>query len=101
MLGQLQPIGRIETPFATPQDCPRNGRQLKPAPLCYAVVDTEFQPGLLGLDGFTHLILLYWMHLAKPAELVFTPPFDSVPRGIFASRAPWRPNPVSLSVVGK
>ena len=64
-----------------------------------AVVDAEFQPGLAGLDGFSHLILLYWMHKASRPALVFTPPFDPEPRGVFASRAPWRPNPIAMSVV--
>lgn len=96
---QLRPIGHLETPFASRADCPRNGRQLQPPPLCHAVIDAEFQPGLLALDGFSHLILLYWMHEAKPLELVFTPPFDATPRGVFATRAPWRPNPIALSVV--
>jgi tRNA-Thr(GGU) m(6)t(6)A37 methyltransferase TsaA len=59
----------------------------------------EFQPGLASLDGFSHLILLYWLHEAPPAELVFTPPFDTEPRGVFATRAPWRPNPIGLAVV--
>ncbi len=95
----LRPIGHLETPFATIADCPRNGRKLKPTPLCHAVVDEAFQPGLAGLEGFSHLILLYWMEQTKPAELVFTPPFDPNPRGLFATRAPWRPNPVALSVV--
>ncbi len=99
MLGTVQQIGHLETPFASPADCPRNGRQLKPPPLCLAVVDAAFQPGLVGLDGFSHLILLYWMHAAKPAEMVFTPPFDTEPRGLFSTRAPWRPNPIALSVV--
>ena len=96
---QLRPIGHLETPFATRADCPRNGRQIQPPPLCHAVIDDAFQPGLLALDGFSHLILLYWMHEAKPLELVFTPPFDAAPRGVFATRAPWRPNPIALSVV--
>lgn len=95
----LVSIGHLETPFATRADCPRNGRQIKPAPLCHAVVDAAFQPGLAGLEGFSHLILLYWMHEAKPLELVFTPPFDAEPRGVFTTRAPWRPNPIALSVV--
>lgn len=95
----LTPIGHLETPFATTDACPRNGRQLQPAPLCHAVVDPEYQAGLAGVDGFSHLILLYWLDLAGPAELVFTPPFDSSPRGIFATRAPCRPNPIGLSVV--
>ena len=59
----------------------------------------EFQTGLASLDGFSHLILLYWLHAAPAADLVFIPPFDSEPRGVFATRAPWRPNPIGLAVV--
>ena len=96
---RLQPIGRLETPFRTPAECPRNGRQLVPAPLCHATVLPEFRDGLAGLDGFSHLILLYWLHEARPTELIFTPPFDPAPRGVFATRAPARPNPIGLAVV--
>lgn len=98
-LSGLTPIGHLETPYATTADCPRNGRQFTPIPLCHAVVAPEFQAGLVGLEGFSHLIVLYWMHQAKPTELVFTPPFDGSPRGVFATRAPWRPNPIALAVV--
>ena len=59
----------------------------------------EFQPGLASLDGFSHLILLSWLDPAPPMDLVFTPPFDAEPRGVFATRAPWRPNPIGLAVV--
>jgi tRNA-Thr(GGU) m(6)t(6)A37 methyltransferase TsaA len=96
---QLRPIGHLNTPFRTRAECPRNGRQLDPAPLCHAVVLPEFQPGLASLGGFSHLILLYWLNESSPADLVFTPPFDAQPRGVFATRAPWRPNPIGLSVV--
>ncbi len=95
----LRPIGHIETPFRSRAECPRNGRQLVPAPLCHAAVLPEFRPGLASLDGFSHLILLYWLHAAPAADLVFTPPFDGEARGVFASRAPWRPNPIGLAVV--
>ncbi len=95
----FRPIGRLETPFRTKGDCPRNGRQRAPAPECFAVLDAAFQPGLAGLDGFSHLILLYWLDQAGPAELVLVPPFDGQPRGVFATRAPVRPNPIGLSVV--
>jgi len=97
---RLEPIGRLSTPFATLADCPRNGRQPAEPPLCHAEVMPEFVPGLLALDGFSHLIVLYWLHeRAGMSGLVFTPPFDDAPRGVFASRAPWRPNPIGLSVV--
>ena len=96
----LTPIGTLETPFRTLADCPRNGRQPNPAPLCRARVFPEFLPGLASLEGFSHLILLYW--LDRPTHdfsLVFTPPFDPHPRGLFATRNPNRPNPIGLSVV--
>jgi tRNA-Thr(GGU) m(6)t(6)A37 methyltransferase TsaA len=100
---RLRPIGYLETPFTTRADCPRNGRQLDPAPGCVAVIDPAFEAALTGLDGFSHLILLYW--LGPPGDdrpdtdLVVTPRFADTPRGVFATRAPVRPNPLGLSVV--
>ncbi len=94
----LRAIGTLHTPFRTVADCPRNGRQPDPAPPCLAVVDARFQPGLLALEGFTHLILLYWLG-PQGDGLRIVPPFDGQPRGVFATRAPLRPNPVGLSVV--
>jgi len=96
----LRPIGRLRTPWPTPADCPRNGRLPNPAPLCEAVVDPAWHAGLVGLEGFSHLILLYWLG-PGPADLplTITPRFSAAPRGVFATRAPVRPNPIGLSVV--
>lgn len=98
-LGVLLQIGRIETPWATPEECPRNGRQLHPAPVCRVVVGTKWWPGLEGLDSFSHLIVLYRLHLGKEPLLTVVPPFDGRPRGVFATRAPCHPNQIGLSVV--
>ncbi len=95
----LRAIGRLHTPFRTLAECPRNGRKPAPPPLCEAEVFSEFVPGLRSLGGFSHLILLYWLDQVRAPELVFTPPFDDQPRGLFATRAPHRPNPIGLSVV--
>ena len=98
----LRPIGHLETPWASPSECPRNGRQPDPAPACRAVVDEAYRAGLTGIEGFSHLILVYWMHQAAAPEkrpLVFTPPFDDTPRGVFTTRAPFHPNALGLSVV--
>lgn len=95
---RLRPIGHLETPFASIEDCPRNGRQRDPAPDCTAVVAPEFQPGLASIEGFSHLILLYWLG-PQPDLLSITPPFDGNERGVFATRAPVRPNPIGVSVV--
>lgn len=95
---RVQPIGFLHTPFATVADCPRNGRQPKPPPLCEARLLPEYAPGLASLEGFSHLIVLYWLDRAGTLELVVHPPFDPVPRGIFATRSPRRPNPIGLAV---
>mgnify|MGYP001604947701 CR=1 FL=1 len=98
-LPRFTPIGRLRTPFATLGDCPRNTRALDPAPLCRVEVAADYTAGLQSLEGFSHLILLYWLDQAGAADLVFTPPFDPQPRGIFATRSPRRPNPIGLAVV--
>lgn len=95
----VRPIGVIETPFRTVAECPRNTRQRNPAPLCRVLVFPEFVAGLKDLAGFSHLILLYWLHQQREPTLVFRPPFDTAERGVFATRAPWRPNPIGLAVV--
>ena len=94
-----RPIGVLATPWRTIKDCPRNGRQPDPPPPCRATIFPDFRPGLLGIDGFSHLILLYWLGPAEQPEMRFTPPFATEPRGLFATRGPRRPTPIGLSVV--
>jgi tRNA-Thr(GGU) m(6)t(6)A37 methyltransferase TsaA len=59
----------------------------------------EFVEGLQDLEGFSHLIPVYHFDIAKPYNLTVLPFMDSVPRGVFATRASSRPNPIGLSVV--
>jgi len=58
-----------------------------------------FAAGLKDLAGFSHIILLYHFHRVAQSKLVVVPFLDREPRGIFATRAPARPNPIGLSVV--
>jgi len=95
----VRPIGPILPPWRSISDCPRNGRQPNPAPECKVHVFAGFTEGLRSLEGFSHLILLYWLDLAGPTELTFVPPFDKQPRGVFATRGPRRPDPIGMSVV--
>ena len=94
----LQPIGRLRTPYPTIADCPRNGRAIQPPPDCTAEIDPEFHEGLVDLDTFSHLLLLYWLGPQAP-NLTVRPRFDGLPHGVFATRTPMRPNPIGLSVV--
>ena len=93
-----QPIGTIHSPFDKPQNMP-----IQPVGglgiAGTVVINPEFQEGLQDLAGFSHIILLYHFHLSKGYALKVKPFLDDVLRGLFATRAPRRPNPIGISVV--
>jgi tRNA (adenine37-N6)-methyltransferase len=60
---------------------------------------SEFTDALRDLDGFSHIYLIYHFHKVRQSQLMVTPFLDSKPHGIFATRAPSRPNPLGLSLV--
>jgi tRNA-Thr(GGU) m(6)t(6)A37 methyltransferase TsaA len=59
----------------------------------------EFVEGLRDLEGFSHIYLIYVFDRAEAAKLLVRPFLDDQMRGVFATRAPSRPNPIGLSVV--
>jgi len=59
----------------------------------------EFAEGLRNLEGFSHIFLIYHFHHASPAKLIVKPFLQDIERGLFATRAPCRPNPIGLSIV--
>lgn len=59
----------------------------------------QYAEGLSDLDGFSHVILLCHLHLSEGYALTVKPPSDTVTHGVFATRSPRRPNPISLTVV--
>ncbi|MFC2119838.1 tRNA (N6-threonylcarbamoyladenosine(37)-N6)-methyltransferase TrmO [Bacteroidota bacterium] len=59
----------------------------------------ELVEGLIDLDGFSHIILLYYFHLSKEHSFSVVPFLDDASHGVFATRAPRRPNSIGLSVV--
>lgn len=60
---------------------------------------SEFAEGLQDVEGFSHIILVYHFHLSKKSPLKVRPFMDVRTRGVFATRAPSRPNPIGLSIV--
>ena len=94
---EVKPIGIIHTPYETSIDVP-----IQPAfseTEGRAEIFPEFVSGLDSLEGFSHLILLSWFHKAKDPKMKVVPYMDSVERGLFATRAPARPNPIGFSIV--
>ena len=62
-------------------------------------LDPALADGLEGIDGFSHLILLYHLHQVSGPRLTVTPFLDEQPHGVFATRSPARPNPIGISTV--
>jgi tRNA-Thr(GGU) m(6)t(6)A37 methyltransferase TsaA len=95
---EMNPIGIIHTPFRQAEGMP-----VQPAGAVgvkgTVEVFEEFRAGLKDLDGFSHIILLYVFHRSQGFELEVVPFLDTQPRGLFATRAPKRPNPIGLSTV--
>jgi tRNA-Thr(GGU) m(6)t(6)A37 methyltransferase TsaA len=93
-----EPIGYIHTPFKESRGTP-----IQPTGAAGVAgrieLHSNFAPGLRDLEGFSHIVLVYHFHRAKEAVLQITPFMDTEPRGLFATRAPNRPNPIGISTV--
>src|SRR4030042_181496 len=93
-----RPIGFIHTPFKDIAGMP-----IQPAGTRgvagRVVVDEAYREGLKDIDGFSHIFLLYHFHLCDGYALQVKPFMDDKVHGIFACRAPKRPNPIGLSIV--
>ncbi len=97
---KLQPIGIIHSPFQHATGTPIQPRAAGGTEGTVQVFD-EFAAGLKDLEGFGRIWLIYWFDRArhKKCNLVVRPYLDDTPRGVFATRAPARPNPIGLSPV--
>jgi tRNA-Thr(GGU) m(6)t(6)A37 methyltransferase TsaA len=94
----IKPIGIIRTPFTEKQGTPIQGALVDESSGTAEVFD-EFKAGLKDLDGFSHAIFLYYFDRSHGWEPLVVPYLDDRRRGVFATRAPRRPNPIGLTVV--
>ena len=94
---QLQEIGIVRNAYKNLTDIPRQGRMSEE--VSEIEIHPDFADGLLKIEQNKHLIVLYWAHLAKRDILKTLPPASKEIHGVFASRSPGRPNPLSLCIV--
>ncbi|MGW8161022.1 MAG: tRNA (N6-threonylcarbamoyladenosine(37)-N6)-methyltransferase TrmO [Desulfobulbales bacterium] len=95
---EFTPIGIIHSPFTEPEKMPIQPAGAKRVKGSVEVFE-QYRPGLQDLNGFSHIILLYCFHRSRGFNLKVIPFLDTVHRGLFATRAPRRPNPIGLSIV--
>ncbi len=94
----LNPIGVVRSPHLRAEHTPIQPVFAEGIP-GRAEVLPQYAAGLADLEGFSHIWLLYWFHRAGPPRLMVQPFLHDAERGVFATRAPARPNPIGLSLV--
>ena len=93
-------IGRIRSPWTDRASCPHNLREARERGGGGTVtLEAPFRAGLAGLEGATHVVLLYWLDRARRDIIVQRPRRAEKTSGVFALRSPVRPNPIGLAVV--
>jgi len=93
----MRPIGIIHSPFTE-----KKGTPIQPTrsqTIGTVEVYPDYMDGLLNLEGFSHIILLYAFHQSSGYSLRVKPFLDDQERGLFSTRYPYRPNPIGLSIV--
>jgi tRNA-Thr(GGU) m(6)t(6)A37 methyltransferase TsaA len=93
-----KPVGVIHSPFKNRVGIPR---QAVGAPEVAAQIEIfdEYIGGLSDLDGFSHIVVIFHMHLIQKGSLKSSPPWDNREHGVFSTCSPYRPNPIGISVV--
>lgn len=95
----MTPIGVVRSPHQVKADVPK-GPWAKHSAEGTLDLRADLEPGLQDIEGFSHLFVVWVFHEAAGFDLVATVPLDQqAPHGVFASRAPRRPNPIGLTVV--
>jgi len=93
-----QPIGFVSSPYREPGEVPR-GLGAKHEVDGTLKVLPQFEAGLTDIEGFSHLIVLWEFDRSQGFQLLGMPPSDNRQHGVFATRSPYRPNPIGMTTV--
>ena len=93
-----RPIGFISSPYKEGNEIPKGLGNKHEADGVLNILP-EFELGLTDIEGFSHLFVIWEFDRSGGFELMGTPPSDNRPHGVFATRSPYRPNPIALTVV--
>lgn len=95
---EMRAIGFVRSPYSETAQIPKGWGAKHEAEGVLEILP-EFEQGLTDIEGFSHLFVIWMFHQAEGYSLLGTPPTDDRPHGVFATRSPWRPNPIGLTVV--
>ena len=91
-------IGYVRSPYTDTSQVPR-GLGATHSAEGVLEIQPELEAGLQDIDGFSHLYVLWVFDRNEGYELTGTPPCDDRPHGVFATRSPFRPSAIGLTVV--
>ncbi len=94
----MQPVGYVRSAYRNAAEIPK-GLGAKHEAEGTLEIQPEFEAGLLDIEGFSHLYVIWAFDRSEGCDLLVTPPTDDRPHGVFATRSPRRPNPIGLTVV--
>jgi tRNA-Thr(GGU) m(6)t(6)A37 methyltransferase TsaA len=94
---ELKPIGIIHSPYKNAEKVPYRG--YKSEEISQIEIFKEFEEGLEDIEGFSHIIVIYWFHKSRGYHLLVKTPWDDNLHGLFTTRSPHRPCPLGLTVV--
>ena len=94
---ELKPIGIIHSPYKNTKEAPYQG--YKSEEISQIEVFQEFEKGLQDIEGFSHIIVIFWFHKSQGYHLLVKTPWDDNLHGLFATRSSQRPCPLGLTVV--
>ena len=95
---EMRPVGFVRSLYTDASQVPK-GCGAKHEAEGFIEILEEFEEGLLDIEGFSHLFVIWVFDRAGGFELTGVPPTDTRPHGVFATRSPRRPNPLGLTVV--
>jgi tRNA-Thr(GGU) m(6)t(6)A37 methyltransferase TsaA len=95
---EMRAIGSVSSPYSETSEIPKGCGAKHEA---QGVLDIlpEFEEGLTDIEGFSHLFVIWVFHKVEGYSLLGKPPTDDRPHGVFATRSPYRPSPIGLTVV--
>src|SRR3954454_5756744 len=93
-----QAIGFARTPFKETMQVPKGPGTRHEANGVLEILP-EFEVGLTHIEDFSHLFVIWVFNRSDGFELLGAPPGEETPHGVFATRSPFRPNPIALTVV--
>lgn len=94
----MRPIGFVRSPYSDTAQVPKGFGAKHEAEGVIEILP-EFEIGLTDIEGISHLFVIWVFDRSEGYELLGTPPTDTKPHGVFATRSPYRPNPIGLTVV--